>query len=121
MITEKITYVDFNGEEQTETAYFNLTESELMRFDASIPGGLKKKIEKAEKEKDPYVIMSLFEDIILRSYGFKSEDGRRFEKANGRYAEEFAETAAYQALIMKFIKNPELATNFITGLAPNIK
>ena len=123
MITETITYVDFNGEEQTETAYFNLTESELMRFNASIRGGLKKKIEKFEntKDQDPYEILSLFEDIVLRAYGRKSEDGKRFEKAGGMLAEEFAETAAYAALIMKFIKNPDLATKFINGLAPNIK
>lgn len=121
MITETITYIDYNGEEQTETAYFNLTETELMKFDASIPGGLKKKLERAEKENDPYAIMSLFEDIMLRAYGRKSDDGRRFEKLGGALAVEFAESAAYAALFMKFLKNPELATKFISGLAPNIK
>lgn len=121
MITETITYTNYNGEEQKETAYFNLTEFELMKFDASIPGGLKKKLEKAEADKDPYEIMSLFEAIILKAYGIKSEDGKRFEKANGAYAAEFAETAAYNAMLLNFIKNPDLATKFITGLAPNIK
>jgi hypothetical protein len=56
-------------------------------------------------------------DIIIRSYGIKSEDGRRFIK-KPEYMEEFMETPAYAALYMELISDETKAAEFMNSIIP---
>ena len=63
------------------------------------------------------LIIELFKDIITRSYGEKSPDGRRFIK-NKEVLENFTQTAAYSELYMELAFNTEAAKKFINGVIP---
>ena len=80
MYAKKMTYTDYDGNERTETFYFNLTKAELTEMELSSEGGLSKMIQRIIDSQDSTRIITIFKDIILRSYGEKSPDGKRFIK-----------------------------------------
>lgn len=122
MLAKKITYTDYNGVERTEVFYFNLTKPELMEMEVSTPGGVAEKIKMAVENQDNAAIVAIYKDLILRSYGERSEDGKRFIKnKNGeRLADGFAETEAYATLFMELATEEKAATEFVNGIMPQM-
>ena len=80
MFKKTITYTDYDGNERTEDFYFNLTKAELLDMEMSTEGGLEKMINKIISTKDTVKIIAVFKDLIAKSYGEKSADGKRFIK-----------------------------------------
>lgn len=119
MLKKTIKYTDFNGDEHSEEFYFNLTKSEIMEMEMSTAGGMEQRLKRMMNTKDTVELAAIFKDIILRSYGEKSDDGKRFIKArNGvRLANEFVETAAYDELFMELL-DAEKCAEFINGIMP---
>ena len=81
MITKTITTTDYNGVEYTEEFRFNLNKAELMEWELSIPGGLTGRIKAVTDSKNAPELIKLFRELIKKSYGVKSADGRRFIKS----------------------------------------
>lgn len=117
MITKTITYEDFNGETRTENFMFNLSKAELSEMETSVAGGLKDMLTKIIQTKDIPKLASFFKEIILKSYGEKSADGRRFIKSE-KLTTEFTQTPAYSELYMELATNAEAASEFINGIIP---
>lgn len=123
MYAKKMTYTDYDGNERTETFYFNLTKAELTEMELSSEGGLSKMIQKIVDEQDSTRIITIFKDIILRSYGEKSNDGKHFIKraADGhRLADDFAQTEAYSDLFMELASNADAASEFVNNIVPKM-
>ena len=120
MIKKTLTYTDYDGNERTEDFYFNLSKAELMEMDFSASGGMEKMIKRIVDAQDTKRIIEVFKDIILKSYGEKSADGRRFIKVSDgrRLAEDLAQTEAYSELFMELATNDKAATEFINGVIP---
>jgi hypothetical protein len=118
MIKETITYTDYNGSERTEDFYFNLTKAEIMEMELSTTGGLAEMINRIVKAQDQPAIIKIFKDLILKAYGEKAPDGKRFEKQGGKLAEAFAETEAYSQLFMKLATDADAAARFVNGIVP---
>lgn len=118
MLKKTITYTDFNGEKVTEDFYFNLTKAEMFQMELRTKGGLVEYIDKIVKEEDGDKIIDLFNELILKSYGVKSEDGKRFVKSKeAREAFEFSE--AYSELFMELATNPDEAVKFVNAIIPS--
>ncbi len=117
MVTKTINYTDFDGVERTETFRFNLTEAELQAWELSVEGGMRKRMESIMAAKDTKQIAELFQEIIDRSYGCKSADGRRFVKSPELLAE-FKSMQAYSDLYMTLATDAAAATEFVNGLVP---
>jgi hypothetical protein len=117
MYTKTITYTDYNGNERTESFYFNLTKAELSEMEYSVEGGMKSMLEKIIETKDPVKLVSMFKNLILKSYGEKSADGRRFIK-NQEVLDNFTQTEAYSELYMLLSTDAEEAIAFVTGIVP---
>lgn len=118
MLKKTITYNDYNGVERTEDFYFNLSKAELMEMEMSISGGLTEMIEKIVATKDAPAIIKIFKELVLKAYGEKSADGKRFEKKNGALAEAFAETEAYSQIFMELATDADKAAEFVNGIMP---
>lgn len=119
MFKDTITYVDYDGVERTETFYFNLNTSELAKFQASIPGGLDNRLKEISDSKDMRAMMRFFNEVIMKSYGEKSPDGRRFMKGdNDELAKAFVETPAYDIFFQKIFMSNGYMVNFITEIMP---
>lgn len=119
MLKKTVVYVDYDGNERTETFYFNLTKAEVAEMELSVDGGLVKQIEKIVAEQDGKRIIEIFKDVILRSYGEKSPDGKRFMKSQ-ELRDAFSQTEAYSEVFMELATNAEAAAAFINGIVPQV-
>lgn len=117
MLKKEITYTDYNGVERTEDFYFNLSKAELAEMELSVEGGLSDQIKAIVNAKDVPSVVKIFKKIILKAYGEKSADGKRFVKSS-EISEGFEQTEAYSVLFMELIGNPDYAAKFITQMIP---
>lgn len=117
MLKKTITYTDYNGVERTEDFYFNLTKAEIMEMEMSTTGGLAEQIQKIVSAKDAPAIIKIFKELVLKAYGEKSPDGKRFIKSE-EIATAFSQTEAYSQLFMELATNDKAAANFVNGLMP---
>lgn len=117
MLKRTITYEDYDGNTHTEDFYFNLSKAELIEIEASTPGGVATKLEKISKDNNGAEIIKTFKDIILKSYGVKSEDGKRFIKSE-EISKAFEETEAYSELFYELALDADKAAAFVNGIMP---
>ena len=120
MLKETVQYVDFNGKEQEETLYFNLTEAEVVRLDVQFENGLIEHLQSIKNDAetgqvDGEVVLDTFEKLMLASYGEKSDDGRHFFKSEER-KELFFQSAVYSALFVELVTNATKGAKFFTEL-----
>ena len=118
MLKKTITYVDYNGTERTEDFYFNLSKAELIDLQIGQTGGLESTIDKIVKTKDQSKIIKLFKELILKAYGEKSDDGRRFIKSE-ELSTAFSQTEAFSELFMTFAQDDKAAAEFVNGILPS--
>lgn len=69
------------------------------------------------KERNGREIMNTFSDLIYRSYGKKSLDGRRFDKTE-EAKRDFMETEAYSVLFTEIVTDAKKAAEFFNGVIP---
>ena len=117
MIKKTITYTDYNGTERTEDFYFNLSKAEIMEMEMSTDGGFAEMIQNIVAAQDVPSIIKIFKDLVLRAYGKKSPDGKRFIKSK-EISEEFSQTEAYSILFMELATDADAASKFINGVVP---
>lgn len=117
MVVKKIKYTDFNGVEREEEFMFNLTEAEITEMELTTDGGLSDSIKKIISAQDTPEIIKTFKMLLLKSYGEKSADGRRFIKSE-ELTEAFTQTNAYSQLFMELATDDKAAIAFINGIIP---
>lgn len=113
MYKQKVTYINYEGEEKTQEIMFNISKVEIIRLQAKYDGDYIGYLQKIAKSEDNEKILEFLEDFILRAYGRKvtDEDGiERFEKKDkdGRLlADKFAETEIYSEFITYLMTDEE--------------
>ena len=117
MLKKTITYTNYNGVEVTEDFYFNLSKAEVMEMELSKDGGLAEQLQRIIDAQDAPAIIKEFKDFVLKSYGEKSPDGKRFMK-NDEIRDNFAATEAYSIIFMEIATNTDAATSFVNGVIP---
>ena len=117
MFTKTVTYKDFDGNERTEVCRFNLSEPEIIEMESSYPGGLEQMLKKIIEEKDQQKILAVFKELMLKSYGEKTPDGKRFVKSK-ELSEAFSQTGAYEQLYMRILRDTDCAIEFTNGIMP---
>ena len=134
MYKKTITYKDFDEKERIEDVYFNLTKTELIDFALELPDNVSDSIanesEGTDESKAITKVMSAFtsksifkflKDLILKSYGVRKDEGRRFAKVdeNGKpLSIEFAETMAFEAIMDEFMSDDKAAAEFVNMVIP---
>lgn len=117
MLKKTITYTDYNDVERTETFWFNLSKAEITEMEMSTVGGLSEYVRRIVAAQDLPTIIKLFKELILKAYGEKSPDGRRFIKSP-ELSEQFMQTEAYSELFMELSTDAEAAAAFVNGIVP---
>lgn len=129
MIKKTITYTDFDGNQRMEDAYFNMTRTELIAFSFDMPNEVSESIDdpnnmdieaagaKLVEKLGNSGIFNFVKDLIFKSYGKKSEDGRRFIKSE-QLSTEFTQTLAYDEFVIDLFSDEKKATEFINGIIP---
>lgn len=117
MYKKTVTYEDYNGVQRTEDFYFALNEAELTEMQLGVDGGYAAMIDKIVKAKDTPALIKIFKELLLKSYGIKSDDGRRFIKSE-ELSKEFTQTPAYSDLYMMLATDDKQASAFIKNIMP---
>ena len=132
MIKRTINYIDFDGNPRTEDAYFNMTRSELIAFTFDMPDAITDAAKNTNTANNVDLeaagaklverlgtsgIFNFVKDLVFRSYGKKSDDGRRFIKSN-EMAIEFTQTLAYDEFLIDLFSDDKKAADFINGIIP---
>lgn len=119
MYKTSVTFENFEGEKVTKDLYFNLTKAEITKLQLSYKQGFDKYVDEIihpiSGEPDPQKIMDLFEMLILKSYGVRTEDG--FIKTPEK-AQAFVTTEAYSELFMRLLQDEKAQTEFFMGIMP---
>lgn len=122
MLKKNIKYTDYNGVEREETFLFHLTKAELMEMEMGTKGGLAEMIQHVVASEDAPAIIKVFKDIILKAYGEKSLDGKRFMKVSDAgvpLSIAFSQTEAYSNLFMELATDADSAAKFVNGIMPS--
>lgn len=117
MLKKTITYTDYNGHQRTEDHYFNLNKAELVELELSVSGGLTAMMDRIIAAEDNPTLFKIFKDLVLKAYGIKSDDGRKFIK-NQEVRDDFAQTEAYSVLVMELVSDAEKAAEFFNLIIP---
>lgn len=119
MLKKTLTYENVDGQEVTEDFYFNLTKVELAK-QLQLEGdkdGLDKQVQKIVDDKaTPREIMATFEDLIVKSYGERTSDGKFIKTA--QTTESFLSSEAYSNMFFELITDAGKAAEFFNGIMP---
>jgi hypothetical protein len=117
MIKKTIAYTDYNGVDRKEDFYFNLSKAEVMEMEMSTQGGLAEMIQRIVAAQDQTAIIKIFKDLIIKAYGVKSPDGKKFIK-NQEVVDDFIQTEAFSELFMELATDATAAAEFVNGIIP---
>ena len=131
MLQKTVNYEHFDGNKRTEDLYFNLTKLEATEFALDLPDEITDEVAKegasaANMEAATRIVQKLggkgiidyIRKLVLKSYGIKSEDGKRFIKSE-EISTEFSQTMAFDNLMMELLTDDNAASNFITAVIPS--
>lgn len=119
MFKTEIEYTDYNGNQRKDQLYFNLSKAEMMEMELSTAAGVEEKLRMLIATNDNAKIIETFKDFLLRSYGIKSEDGKRFIKTK-QLREDFEQSEAYSEIFMKLISDTTFQAKFINGIISGV-
>ena len=117
MIKKTVTYEDIEGNKRTEDFYFNLTKAELSEMASSEEGGFENYLKRIIETKDANKMIAIIKDIIAKSYGVRTDDGKFFRKSK-ELSEAFLGSDAYSEVFMDIAANPDKANEFMLGILP---
>lgn len=117
MYKKTIKYTDFNDVDRSEDFYFNFTKAELTQMNLEYDGGMEAYINRITNTQDTKELIKLFKELILKSVGIKSDDGKKFVKSDAIRAD-FEATNAYSEYFMLLATNSDEAAKFINGIMP---
>lgn len=119
MLKKTVTYEDWNGTTRTEDFYFNLTRTECMELEYSFGPNktMSGMIQTLIDTRDMGVIISTLKEILLKAYGVKSDDGKRFIK-NQDIRDSLEQSPAFDDIYMELATNSDYAADFIIGILP---
>lgn len=117
MLKKTVTYTDLNGNPQTDVCYFNMNKAELGRMQVKMDGKyidhLKGLIEKKRIE----ALYDFFYNLVLDSYGEKSDDGLRFMK-DPETRWKFECSVAFSEILIDVIGDKDKMSDFVKGILP---
>ncbi|QXO13203.1 hypothetical protein SEA_DEVITOJR_43 [Arthrobacter phage DevitoJr] len=122
MIKKTLTFKNFLNETETADFYFNMSEGELtlmqIRAIDQKHESFSDKLDKISKGLQGAELADVIEDLVLRSYGVKSSDGKKFRK-NAEILEDFTSSGAYSVLITELFSLEGSLAEFINGVVPD--
>ena len=117
MFKKTVTYEDYKGNTRTEDFYFNLNKAELVELELSTKGGLTVMMDRIIAAQDNATLFKIFKDLVSKSYGVLSDDGRKFVK-NQEVLDDFMQTEAYSIIFSELATNEEAAAEFFNNVIP---
>ena len=94
-----------------------MSKAELAEMELGVTGGFSEMMKKIIAAQDVPSVFKVVKDLILKSYGEKSADGRRFIKS-AELSEAFSQTEAFTEVFLDVAANAENMAAFVNGIIP---
>jgi hypothetical protein len=117
VLKKEFTFKDLDGNEVTETYYFNLSTADLTKMALTHQGDIVQDLQAVVDSKNGAKIIEVFENIIRMSVGIRSDDGRSFVKTPEITAA-FMNSEAYGQLFLELVTKADVAAEFVVGVMP---
>lgn len=117
MLVKTIEYIDYNGNPQKDPCYFNLNKAEIASMQVRMNGKFIDYLKDLVAGNQVEELFEHFRNIVLDSYGEKSEDGKRFIKTP-EMRKEFEQSIAYSELIAELLQDTKKVRAFTRGILP---
>lgn len=117
MLIKTIEYVNYDGNPQKDTCYFNMSKAEIAAMQVRMNGKFIDHLKSLVKGNEIEGLFGYFRDIVLDSYGEKSEDGKRFYK-NAKMREDFECSIAFSELLVELLQDPKKVRAFTRAILP---
>lgn len=117
MFEREFTFEGFDGKTYKDTWGFYLSKADLLEIQLGTFVGLDQLMKRLIETKNGKEIMEIVKEIIMKSVGHTSPDGRKFLR-NEELREEFRQTDAYSQLFTELVTDPEKVLEFIFGAVP---
>ena len=117
MLIHKISYIDLNGVTCEDTLYFNLSKVDIAKLQVKGDGTFIDQLKGWLKDKKIENVFNFFYNLVLDSYGEKSEDGKRFIRTP-EMRKQFEESRAFDEFFADVISTDEKMTNFVRAVIP---
>ena len=119
MLKKTITYEDYNGNTRTEDFYFNLTQVEIAELEYGLMPGktITESFQTLIDSRDMKTIIATIKEFLLKSYGIKSEDGKRFIKSQ-EIRDSFEQSPAFDQIYMSLASDADYAADFMIAIIP---
>ena len=75
MLRKEVEYKEFDGNDIMDVLWFHLNEVEITEMDLETSGCLVKYMESIIDTNDVNQLITIFKDLLIRSYGERSMDG----------------------------------------------
>ena len=117
MLKKEVSYVDYDGNNVTETLYFNMTKTEIAAMQVRMDGKFIDYLQDLVKGNKVERLFHIFKDIVLDSYGKKSDDGRRFVKSK-ELRDDFEASIPFDNLMMELLQDSDKQSAFVRAILP---
>lgn len=117
MVRREIKFTDFNGKSQTEVGYFNINKAELGKLQMRHNGTYLDYLKLLSERKKVEEMYNFVYELILDSYGEKDPEGRKFIKTP-EMRTDFEQSLAFSEMIVDLVSNPDDLANFVKGIMP---
>jgi len=117
MLKKNISYEDLDGNKVTDTCYFNLSKTEIITLQATNVGGLEGLMQRTLDSRNEGQAFIGLKDLVLISYGERSDDGKRFYKSD-EIKRNFEQSLAFDALIVEFLTDENAGIDFFKAVVP---
>ncbi len=121
MYTVKVNYTDVEGNNVEETLLFHMSSRDWIKADEEkrSVGGYSEYIASyiSGDDTSPANVLIVLEDVIKRSYGVRSEDGKKFIRTQ-EVTDEFLNSLAYDAFLDDLLFRDGLSKDFIQSVLP---
>lgn len=118
MLERTFTYEGFDGKMHTDKWNFYLSKADLLEINVESFVGLDVLLKRLFDSQNGREIMSIIREIVLRSVGKPSADGRRFIRTP-ELRDEFYQTEAYTQLMLEMFEDPNKVNEFLISVVPS--
>lgn len=117
MLERSFTYEGFDGKTYTDTWGFYLSKADLIEINYGSWVGIDVLLKQLVANKNGKEIVNIIREMVLKSVGKPSEDGRRFIR-NQETRDEFYQTEAYSQLMSELLTEPQKVLDFLVAVMP---
>ena len=117
MISYTIKYTDLLDNEAEDKVYFHLTKDEVYDLIAERRKTLLGQASRIQEDQDFLEGYQFVRDIVLRSYGERSDDGKRFIKTEGATTA-FRQSLLFDEVLEKIFESDKSADAFVNAVMP---